>query len=652
MAKKIPFNTVNNSMGCIALARKDNFLYAAGGDNLSVYDISKPDKPELLWRRGGFGNGRQLAVTDGLLYMTAREYGLWIIDITTPHKPKKVTRYDTVELATGIAVAKDTVFVAQRIYGIEIIDVSRPDNPRHLSLIKTPEAQSCVYDQGKLYVGDWGAGCVTVIDVGDRCNPVVLKSVGLGGYGDGVAVANGYCFAATGHNAKSSCASESELSGDGHGLDIFRLKGADKLPEHLSRINFPVLEIKSNDFWTVKTAGKNVFVADTHNGLFQVNVSDPANPKISGRIELPSVIRVDSRAEKRVRVEVPDCVGDVAVGVGVIYIAGQKTGLHVAEISGVSTESPSACKSLVTLRTGTPKHIDVSGMSRVDCEGQVRRVALDKNILYAACSHAGIRVMRLSGNKTTALSVIPVKCCYDVSVSDGKLYSAEGTDGVAVYSLYPECKEIGRFKVKKRIFQLLRICGNGKFAACGCRDGLLRMLDVSDTSSIRQVFNHLHGGLMYGDTFPEKDVDNLFPVIWPYRGLAWYDLSRDKPILVYDDVNTHPAGQYEGITHINGKYLMSTLKNTFHSMNLSDCGKTWTEILNGCSGVPSSNGNIVAFSLRSSGSIRLYRMTKSGAEYIKERSFADIKATPDRVVFYKGRMIIPCGHQGLLLENK
>ena len=65
---EIPFTIVPGSAGCIALARTGNYLYTAGGDRLSVYDISRPDQPKLCWRRSGFGNGRQLTAAHGRLY--------------------------------------------------------------------------------------------------------------------------------------------------------------------------------------------------------------------------------------------------------------------------------------------------------------------------------------------------------------------------------------------------------------------------------------------------------------------------------------------------------------------------------------------------------------------------------------------------------
>ena len=92
---EIPFTIVPGSAGCIALARTGNYLYTAGGDRLSVYDISRPDQPKLCWRRSGFGNGRQLTAAHGRLYLTAREFGLWILDLADPARPQVITRFDT-----------------------------------------------------------------------------------------------------------------------------------------------------------------------------------------------------------------------------------------------------------------------------------------------------------------------------------------------------------------------------------------------------------------------------------------------------------------------------------------------------------------------------------------------------------------------------
>ena len=646
---EIPFTIVPGSAGCIALARSGSDLYTAGGDRLSVYDISRPDHPKLCWRRSGFGNGRQLAAAHGRLYLTAREFGLWILDLADPARPRVISRFDTVELATGIAVAENTVFVTERIYGVEIIDVTDPARPRHLSLIRTPEAQSAAYSDGRLYVGDWGVGRLTVIDVRDRSNPQRLTSAELGGFGDGVAVYGDLCCAATGLNAKSG--SETELAGNGHGLDIFRLD-ENRLPHHLARLNFPLLQVKTNDFWTVRLAGTEAFVADTHNGVFRVDLADPAHPRCTGRMVLPDIIRMDGRATGRVRISVPDCAGDCTVGDGVLYVAAQKSGLLVTSLPGLKPNPPESSK--VPLLTGRRAPAAIDGLARVECGGQVRRLALDGDTLYAACSHAGLQIWHLDGENVKPVGTLPVRCSYDVAVRDGKLYSAEGLDGVAVYDLavFPP-KELGRYKRPNRIFQLCRLTTDNRFALCSCRDGILRILDLTDLSAIRLAYHHLHGGLLYGDSFPEGDRNGLVPVIWPYCGLAWYDLSGPRPKLFRDDRQERSGGQSEGITCWNGGFLMNGRDGC---CRIPDPAGTLPELIccagGPIRGVPTAGTDGIAFSDRHSGKISFYRFpAPEVAERVPERCYCLLPGAPDRVLFHRGRMVIPGGHTGLWVER-
>ena len=77
-----------------------------------------------------------MRIENELLYLTARENGLWILDISRPEKPVVVTRFDTTELATGLAVSGPYVFVTERIYGTEILNCSDPRNPRFVGMVR------------------------------------------------------------------------------------------------------------------------------------------------------------------------------------------------------------------------------------------------------------------------------------------------------------------------------------------------------------------------------------------------------------------------------------------------------------------------------------------------------------------------------------
>ena len=645
MERRISCRTVPGSPGCIALIRNSHFLYAAGNDLFAVYDIRRAEDPVLLRKRSGFGCGRQFAISGNRLYLTAREFGLWIFDLSRPENPKLLTRYDTAELATGIAAAGDLVFVEQRIYGVEILDCSDPRHPRHLSLTRTQEAQSAAYSDGKLYVGNWAGANVQVLDVRDPRKPVAVAFGELGGFGDGVALSDGICYAATGLNARGT--NDNQLVGNGHGLDLFRVEGDSLRP--LSRIAFPRLPVKSNDFWSVRVSGRTAFVADTHNGVFLVDVSDPCRPEITGRIELPEVSRLDVRPEGQVPIRIPDCAGSVAIGNGVLYIAGEKTGLHLAKLKNLR---PGKTAEIRLRAPGRPSVRDpqLPGFLQYDFGGQLRRIALDGETIYAACSHAGLRMLHLENGTVRETGSLPVTCSYDIAAQNGLLYSAEGLDGLAIYSRKDGFREIGRWKRRGVILQLLHLSEDGRFAACGSRGGVLRILDVSDPAAPRLAFRHLHGGQLYGDTFPEHELHGILPMIWPYCGLSWYDLSGGKPVLLRDDRKLI-TGQTQGITLLQGRFLMNTQDRRFLFLHPEDPEKVIESPSGGCDGVPSACGDLVAFSDRRNGCVRLYRFHADLAEPVPERGIAGLRGMPDRVRFLKGRMLIPCGHQGLLIET-
>lgn len=646
MEQRLPCRKIPDTPGCIALIRNGHFLYAAGNDLFSVYDIRRPEEPKLLRKRSGFGCGRQFALSGKRLYLSAREFGLWIFDVSRPEQPKLLTRYDTVELATGLAAAGDLLFVEQRIYGVEILDCSDPQHPRHLSQTHTQEAQSAAYADGRLLVGNWAGAHVQLLDVRDPWNPVTLAFGELGGFGDGVAIAGDLCCAATGLNARGS--GDNTLGGDGHGLDLFRLEGNSL--RHLSRVAFPRLLVKSNDFWSVRISGRTAFAADTHNGVFRVDISDPHHPRITGRIELPEVSRIDVRPEGQVPIRVPDCAGGIALGDGVLYIAGEKTGLHVAVCPEISPEPAAPCVPHVP---PAPRRTDppLPGFRQFHLDGQLRRIALDGDTLYAACSHAGLRILRLEGNDLRETGVLPVSCSYDVAVRNDLLYSAEGPDGFAVYSLRDGLRELGRWKRRGVIFQLLYLTSDGRFAVCSGRGGVLRFLDLSDPAAPRLAFRHLHGGQLYGDTFPEQAPGPLLPVIWPYCGIAWYDLSGRRPFPRLDDRN-HITGQTQGITWLQGRFLVNTQDNRFLFFSPEAPEKGVLSASEGCNGVPSACGDLAAFSDRRNGCVRLYRFHGDIAEPVPERSVTGLRGMPDRVRFHRGRMLIPCGWQGLLVETE
>ena len=260
----------------------DDHLFFIGSGKLYIADIANPASPQVIAECPFRGQGRQLAVDNGIAYVTARADGVYIIDVHDPQKPKMLCHYDCIELATGVEVQGDLLFIAQRQYGVEIVNIADPRKPLYVCKIKTGEAQSVDVRGDTIYAGDWGVSKLTTIDISNPYKPEIIESHDLDGYGDGVCVAGGYLYASTGTPFKTPGGLSRRRGpgyGAGHGLEVFSLEDPRK-PTFLGRTKFPKFYHRGgHDMWTPVAAGDVVCCADTFNGVFLVDVKEPQTPR-------------------------------------------------------------------------------------------------------------------------------------------------------------------------------------------------------------------------------------------------------------------------------------------------------------------------------------------------------------------------------------
>ena len=337
--RPIAFRKIPGTAGTMALEVSGNRLYALENRGLSVFDISAPGRPARLGHVGGMGQVRQLRVSGKTAFLSSRQCGLWAVDVSDDKAPRILSNFDGVEMATGLDVAGDVAFLGHRVFGIQCVDVSDPARMKHLSSLRTDESQSVYYRNGLLLSGDWAGGEITVVDVSNLLAPKAVSRVSLDGYGDGMCMRGSILFASTGQHRKSG---PPELRhGAGHGLDIFDLSDP-RRPVKLSRVPFPDIYFGPCDYWMPRLSGDHCFAADTVNGLFLVDVADPRKPRILGNLILtkrdPENPRVAVPHEQIVDPPIPqgDPVSSIAVGDGVLYIAGSFTGIYIAEFPGIA----------------------------------------------------------------------------------------------------------------------------------------------------------------------------------------------------------------------------------------------------------------------------------------------------------------------------
>ena len=118
------------------------------------------------------------------------------------------------------------------------------------------------------------------------------------------------------------------------------------------------------------------------------------------------------------------------------------------------------------------------------------------------------------------------------TVHGDTLFVAEGTPGLTAYRIGQDgdISEIGRGSIGgDRRVQVVHILKDGKYAAVSCGTGMAYVLDVTNPAKMEQVYRGWVGGILYGDMFPCRYKDGVFPINWHARGIAWYSLNGKTP---------------------------------------------------------------------------------------------------------------------------
>ena len=673
------FGTPVKLEGCgdmaMALSLEGDILYAGCGPRIVVYSVKNPLKPRKLGIVSGFGGVRQIASQNGMAYVATRESGFWIVDATNPAKPRIRSRFDCCELATGVDVAGNVAFLGQRQNGVEFIDVSDPDHPAHIAMRKTDESQSVKYRDGYVYSGDWGTGRLTVFDARDMKNIRQVAHVPLWGYGDGVWMKGKYLYAATGHHAKNRDYSTLTYkpvdtpeirkfgkldagSGCGHGLDVFDITNP-TAPRRVGRVDYPPFYARGLDMWTPRTSANSdvVFASQTHNGIFAVDCSDPAKPKVLDRWVFP----VEGKPQW------PSCcIGSIAVGDGCVYVAGQGCGVLAIPAKFAAKETFRQGPAPVNHDYREPYSTDAAAFHvwHPAKPGQARGVALKGDLVYAACGDAGLHVLKIrpEGGFEKVGELSGRDRVFDVQVEGNRLYTAEGREGWAVYEMEDagtSFREISRRKwiddkkdpaiwVWKPKPGLVALSTRRNGAWLYADDNIRDERPLGTVSGCPGWDKYLMDQAIGGGRWLAFNAANSY--------LRWFDLSTPPPYKVISTENNR-ISLSNGICRFSDDLALATCGDGYLFLKPGECdpadGSKWKTLkfpgkrMNGIPRV--SPEGLVVLTCRIRRTIGLWDF--ANPEKPKFLNQWTVSGNPDIAAFHKGKIIVPCGHQGVLMQK-
>jgi len=629
------------------VAVSGDHAFAVGRGKLYSLDITNPANPRVVGELAGLGNVRQIIVREGIAYITSREDGLFLVGVKHPHKPRLLSHYDTIELATGVGISGDILFVACRHFGVELVDVSAAGKPVHLSTVRTGEAQSVVARGRWLYVGVWATSEVVAVDVRNPRRPIITARVELDGYGDGVDVRGRYLYAATGHHSRAGAhrTPADPGYGRGHGLEILDISDPAR-PRFVSRLKFPRLYNMGHDMWGVTVAHGHAFVADTHNGIFVVDVADPRRPIVVGHRTLPCAASH----------KMPDFVGGLALAKDCIYVAGGATDLHLVAAPGIA--GAVAMEPATPPPLPPPRPVERDERFRVyRTDGQVHAVDFLGRRAVVAAGSAGVHVVEFQPSIKRLSKLETRGFATDVSVSREKVLIAAGTDGLLICELSGrgELVRHGQYRVNDRAIKQVEVPAPGKYALIQVGANTLQIIDISNPAAPERVLNESRPGLLYGDQLMRGLAENRYAcVFWHVSGLHWYDISGVSGPSYSGDNCPLRIGAANGLVEYRQKTL-ATLRGGYLLLDrherrpLAELPVRRVGAGRRPLGKPTIFGDRLYAANRATGTITIADI--SDIEKPKLIQQYDTPGNPGRVRVHNGVIVIPDGYHGLLLSS-
>lgn len=668
---------------CKDIVKNGDFVYSIGNGTLCITDVSG-DSPVIAGKVSGLGNNiRQVDLTSDGNYaiVTSRENGAFVVNVQDPTAPYIATIYDTVEYGNGITISGNYAFICNRQYGVEIVDITDILNPVHLSIVHAGEVQSCELVNGILYCGLWGECRVDMYDVTNPNAPEFLGSAKLNGKGDGMSVCEvdgkTYLYAATGQHTLSLNVSTplSDLRyGQGNGLDIFDVTDpCNPVWLSTSKIDGRYYFV-NNDYWDTEVSVFDnrvyVYMLNTYNGVFVYDATDPAAPVRLAHIDVPISSSQAAKTSLARAIIFPydqsisarSPIGAIVVEEGAMYLAGALTDLHVYRDTDYLYNTFEFSTSAPIESEGENYYaFDSSGLQgfkRFATSGQIYSAVSYENKIFLAAGSEGIIVLDENLNRLNTVSnLTSLGICHEIKISGGKLYAAEGNDGLVIYDINGtelvnakqyvsssggHCRGVALSKTAK--FAMLQI-GSG-------------LGEIINTETLKKLISQTTTTQMYHRNVASI-AEGRYLGFWGAGGKEfWYDCGENEaatatPTLIANYTTTSVIWN-GGLTDYNGMALSgySGSISIYMPSGGSSAITYDSQVSIGTNpdgfkrtGKPTVYGNTLILTDRAYGYIYIYDITDIKSPLLlKEIS---VNGNPDFAIITEDYIMIPMGYQGL-----
>ena len=284
----------------------------------------------------------------------------------------------------------------------------------------------------------------------------------------------------------------------------------------------------------------------------------------------------------------------------------------------------------------------------------VRSVAAKGDTLFVACSNIGLAILKISDDGSVQeLGYGPMPFAGDVKVRGQRVYVAENTDGLGVYELDGlNFKEVCRMKESTpgdRLFQWVWTPSDNLLVVSS-RTGM-GFWDASAFPEFKFI-RKVDESPMWDKYVPYGMCrDGGYPIFCGNTGIMWSDFSGEKPVFSEKDrsLKTSLTG---GVSNYKNGDAIATIGGHLYIYGPGVFpGK---DHLNGIghnlNGTPLwDGGNLLSLTERIAKRISLVDMTDDANPVVLWTETTT--GMPEAPIFHKGRLIVPCEYQGLLIQK-
>ncbi|MBR3965650.1 MAG: leucine-rich repeat protein [Clostridia bacterium] len=682
---KIPYASNFGEMTeCRDIIVRDGYIYAIGNCNLYIYKANGTS-PILVSKQTNIGDLRQMVMTDdgdGLI-ITARASGVFIYDVSDPENPKMASRIDAAEHATGIDTNGDYCYIADRVFGAGIVNISDIYNPVVTSYISIGECQDVAFYNGYLYCGCWGWCAIEVVDVRDPDNPKHVSECTLSGRGDGIAIADGILYAATGHYFRDHSLGTAGY-GLGNGMDIFDLSN----PANPKKISVARSDgacyYYAPDLWRVTLSGNYAFLSDCFSGLYVYDITNSTLPKRIAHIDVEA--KNGEKGYQNLDKDIDSCylpfdtsevynapIIDCDMEDGYLYIACYNGGLYIYETelaalpdkneSGIEVTAPEYDLSAWISK----EELTALGFKNVklfESGTQIWEVIEHGGKIYVAAGTDGIYVLDMDMNILNQITSQDITMAIDIG-DDGRVYTAESSGGICIYEFDPDDSTnlclYRQYKVSGASFCDLTVSPGAKFILAQ-KGSASSLIDIRNLNDIIKVSGYRELTMVYQHQISDRAVDNRYLIVAAATGnpSALIDFgengSYDTPIVTYW---VSGIEQGSGITSDGERFI--TNANGLLAFDPSVSGVTSSKVTSNSNpavtrygikdgGVPTVCGDYLFVSFRKDGQYSIYKFAAGDhtkAPALVGKYDMKNKAHPSATIVVDKRAYVALGYAGL-----